>query len=86
MAKSANAVVVTNLSFSVTEEKLRDFLNEKYGATNSVNLATDDNNRSKGFAFVDFESSEAFNKAIDAREFKLEGRLALVKRSTRQVT
>jgi len=35
---------------------------------------------------VEFESAEACNKAIAAREFKLEGRLALIKQSNRQVT
>ena len=86
MSKSANAVVVTNLSFAVTEDKLKSYLNEKFGATKSVSLATHENKRSKGYAFVEFEDNEACKKAIEAREFKLEGRLALIKQSTRQVT
>lgn len=85
-SKTANAIVVTNLSYSVRQEKLELYLNENFGKTRSVSLVLDDHQRSKGFAFVEFESAEACNKAIAAREFKLEGRLALIKPSNRQVT
>jgi len=84
--KSANAVVVTNLSYSVRQETLAKFLESTFGPTASVNLVLDDHQRSKGFAFVEFGTAEACERALSAREFKLEGRLALVKQSNRQVT
>ena len=78
--------MVTNLSFSVSEDALKKFLETAYGHVKSCKLVTDDHNRSKGFAFVEFEQKDACKKALDAREFKLEGRLALIKQSNRQIT
>lgn len=86
MQASTNAIVVTNLSFSVRQPALEKFLTETFGATKSVNIVLDEHQRSKGFAFVEFQDAEATKKALDAREFKLEGRLALIKQSNRQIT
>ena len=86
LQKSVNAIVVTNLSFAVRQEGLEKFINEQFGQTNSVNLVLDEHKRSKGFAFVEFAEADSCQKAIAAREFKLEGRLALIKQSNRQVT
>mmetsp|Transcript_42625 Transcript_42625/g.56265 ORF Transcript_42625/g.56265 Transcript_42625/m.56265 type:complete len:109 (+) Transcript_42625:780-1106(+) len=79
LSKSANSVVVTNLSYSVKEDKLKVYLESAYGVTSSVSLAVDDKGRSKGFAFVHFADADGCKKALEAREFKLEGRVALVK-------
>ena len=46
----------------------------------------DERGRSKGYAFVEFQDKAATQKALDAREFKLEGRLALIRQSNRQIT
>ena len=54
MQASTNAIVVTNLSFSVRQPALEKFLTEKFGATKSVTLILDDHQRSKGYAFVEF--------------------------------
>ena len=56
LSKSANAVVVTNLSYSVRETALKAFLEKAFGAVSSVSLVTDDKGRSKGFAFVQFDA------------------------------
>lgn len=52
--QATNAIVVTNLSFSVREEALEKFLTDTYGPVKSVALIVDDHKRSKGYAFVEF--------------------------------
>ena len=86
LPKSVNAIVVTNLSYSVREEALKAYVSKTFGVVNSVTLVVDDKKRSKGFAFIEFTDSASCQKAIDAREFKLEGRIALIKQSNREVT
>ena len=83
LSKSANSIVVTNLSYSVREDALKAFMIKNFGGVNSVKLAIDDKQRSKGFAFVEFNDTESLKKALEAREFKLEGRIALIKQSNR---
>jgi cold-inducible RNA-binding protein len=70
---------VGNLSFTSTENDLRDLFSG-YGAPASVNLITDrDTGRSKGFGFVEFtndEEAKAAMNALNGREF--EGRALTV--------
>jgi RNA recognition motif-containing protein len=55
---------VGNLSYSVTEEELREYFAQA-GAIKSVALIRDrDTGRSKGFAFVEYETDEEAQKAI----------------------
>ncbi|MBK9316000.1 MAG: RNA-binding protein [Acidobacteria bacterium] len=57
---------VGNLPFSATEEELENLFSQS-GAVISTNIVTDrDTGRSRGFAFVEMESSEAANAAIEA--------------------
>lgn len=57
---------VGNLPFSATEEELENLFSQS-GVVISTNIVTDrDTGRSRGFAFVEMESSEAANAAIDA--------------------
>ncbi|HEY5658116.1 MAG TPA: RNA-binding protein [Myxococcota bacterium] len=66
---------VGNLPFNTSEEQLRDLF-EQYGRTQSVNVIVDrETGRSRGFAFVEFETSEAAQAAREALDGKdLEGR------------
>lgn len=58
-------VYVGNLSFSATEQQVRDMFAE-YGAVESVAMINDrETGRFRGFAFVEMESSAA-NAAIEA--------------------
>ena len=57
-------IYVSNLSFAVQDEDLREFFAE-YGEVSSVKVITDKlTNRSRGFAFVEMPDDEAARKAI----------------------
>ena len=84
--KNQLGIVIKNLAFSVTEQELTDFIKKNYGPSKTVKLIVDEKKRSKGFAFVDFEDKDAMKKAVDAREFRLAGRLALITQSLRDIT
>jgi RNA recognition motif-containing protein len=66
---------VGNLPFSTTEEQLRDLF-EQHGRTQSVNVITDrETGRSRGFGFVEFETPESAQAALEALDGKeIEGR------------
>jgi RNA recognition motif-containing protein len=57
-------IYVGNMSYSTTENELEELFSQ-YGTVLNVNIVTDRNtNRSKGFAFVEMEDSEAADMAI----------------------
>lgn len=57
-------IYVSNLSFNVQDEDLREFFAE-YGEVNSAKVITDKfTNRSRGFGFVEMPDEEAAQKAI----------------------
>ena len=57
-------IYVSNLSFAVQDEDLREFFTE-YGEVSSVKVITDKlTNRSRGFAFVEMPDDAAAQKAI----------------------
>jgi cold-inducible RNA-binding protein len=57
---------VGNLSFGVTEGELEDLFSQ-VGPVQSANIVTDrDTGRSRGFGFVEMESREAADAAIEA--------------------
>ncbi len=59
-------IYVGNLNFKTTQQDLEDMFGE-FGPVKSVRIITDrDSGRSKGFAFVEMESSEDAEKAIEA--------------------
>lgn len=66
---------VGNLPFSTTDEQLRDMF-EQHGRTQSVNVIVDrETGRSRGFAFVEFETQEGARAALEALDGKeIEGR------------
>ena len=66
---------VGNLPFGTTDEQLRDMF-EQHGPTSSVNVIVDrETGRSRGFAFVEFETAEGAQAAREALDGKdIEGR------------
>ena len=57
-------IYVSNLSFNVEDEDLRDFFTE-YGEVTSDKIITDkETGRSRGFGFVEMSDDEASKKAI----------------------
>jgi RNA recognition motif-containing protein len=59
-------IFVGNLSFSTTEDELRQMF-ESYGQVDRVSIMTDrDTGRSRGFGFVEMASNEEGEKAITA--------------------
>lgn len=67
-------IYVGNLPYSVTEQDLTDMFS-KFGATKQVNLIIDkETRRSKGFAFVTFETAEAAQAALQLDNNEVDGR------------
>ena len=82
---------VGNLSFNTTEGELKETF-EKHGALTSVKIITDrETGRSRGFGFVEMDSAEAAQTAMDAindheidgRQLKVMRRIGGVARQTR---
>lgn len=69
----SNKLYIGNLSYNTTENDLTDLLSG-FGALVSVNLIRDRfSGNSKGFAFAEFEDSDAMNKAmseLDGNDFQ----------------
>ena len=60
-----NRLFVGNLSYQTMENDLQDYFSQA-GAVTSVNLMLDKvTGRSRGFAFVEFATSEEANKAVE---------------------
>ena len=68
---------VGNLAFTTTEQDLHDQFSQ-YGDVNSASLITDrETGRSRGFAFVELESKESAQTAIEGMNGKDLGGRAL---------
>ena len=62
----AKNLYVGNLSYSTSQEQLRELF-EAYGEVISANVITDrDTGRSRGFGFVEMVNEDEANAAIDA--------------------
>jgi RNA recognition motif-containing protein len=70
-----NKIFVGNLPWSVKDDKLKEIFSE-FGNVTSANVISDRHSgRSKGFAFVEFETDEEAAKAIEGmNEKEVEGR------------
>ena len=77
---------IENLAYSVRQEKLKEIFEKEFGPIQSINLPVDEHNRSKGFAFVEFQEESSQKKALDKRDLTINGRIATIKQSTRKVT
>lgn len=71
---SQSKIYVGNLPYSVTEQDLTEMFS-KFGATKQVNLIVDkETRRSKGFAFVTFETADAAQAALQLDNNEVDGR------------
>ncbi len=70
---------VGNLAFNTTEQDLQEQFSQ-YGQVSSANIITDrESGRSRGFAFVELDSKESAQAAIEALNGKeLDGRALTV--------
>ena len=69
-------VYIGNLEFSVTEDELRQAIEEKGITVKEVKIITDKfSGKSKGFGFAEFETEEGAQQTIDAlNDQELKGR------------
>ena len=66
MGWQAVNIYVGNMSYSTSEDQLREMF-EAYGAVDSVRVISDrDTGRPKGFAFVEMSDAAAAKSAMDA--------------------
>jgi len=72
-------IFVSNLSFKMTEDQLRDAF-EKFGKVSSTKIIKDrETQRSKGFGFVEMPNDEEAKEAIDdLNGSEVEGRSIVV--------
>jgi len=67
MQEERNKLYVGNLDFGMTDEELKNAVEEKGVVTQSVKIITDKaTGRSKGFGFVEVSSEEEVQKLIEA--------------------
>jgi RNA recognition motif-containing protein len=84
------SIYVGNLSFNTIEENLEAFFNEKCGNVKRVCIISDSNTgQSRGFGFVSFNKTDAFNTALELNGCRLDGRelrIAPAKNSSSAIT
>jgi RNA recognition motif-containing protein len=71
---SQTKVYVGNLSYNTDEAGLEDFFGGCGEITDLKLIKDRDTGRSKGFAFITFESSDAMDKALQLNDTDLDGR------------
>lgn len=83
MAEEKNKVYVGNLEYSVTEDDLKSFFEEKDIQTKEITVIKDKyTGRSKGFGFVEVGSEEEIQKAVEAlNDQDLKGRKVKVSKA-----
>jgi len=81
-------VHVSNLSFKIhDEQELRSLFEKNYGEVKRVHLVKDEaTGRMKGFAFVEFIDREGMQRAVRDKQVMIRDRMAIIKKSTRQIT
>lgn len=71
---SQKKIYVGNLSYNISQDDLSDFFS-KFGDITETKLISDfETGRSKGFAFIEFETQEAAQNALEANGTELSGR------------
>lgn len=71
---SQSKIYVGNLPYSINDQDLAEMFG-KFGPTKQVNLIIDkETRRSKGFAFVTFETAEAAQAALQLDNTEIDGR------------
>ncbi len=83
MAEEKNKVYVGNLEYSVTEDDLKSFFEEKGIQTTEITVIKDKyTGRSKGFGFVEVGSEEEIQKAVETlNDQDLKGRKVKVSKA-----
>ncbi len=83
MAEEKNKVYVGNLEYSVTEDDLKSFFEEKDIQTSEITVIKDKyTGRSKGFGFVEVGSEEEIQKAVETlNDQDLKGRKVKVSKA-----
>ncbi|KAI9314378.1 hypothetical protein BX666DRAFT_1862100 [Dichotomocladium elegans] len=77
-------VYVKNLDLSIDEAGLRELF-EKYGKVTSAMVSVDDDGKSRGFGFVNFERSEDAHKAVEGLHDKeVKGKVLYVSRAQKK--
>ncbi|KAI9480135.1 Nucleolar protein 13 [Coemansia sp. RSA 989] len=76
--RSEYGVWIGNLPYSVTKEDLTEFFKSCDGPITRINLPKK-NGKTRGFAYVDFETEAALQIALSLSEQKLDGRHVLIK-------
>lgn len=77
----SNKVYVGNVAYNTTEEGLKDFF-AQVGTVTDVSLIVDrETGRSRGFAFVSFDSEDGMNAAISQNDQSLDGRQLRVRKA-----
>jgi len=81
--EQVNKLYVGNLDFNTTEDELKSLFEQKGIETKSVTLIKDKyTDRSKGFGFVEVQSEEVVQKAIEALDGQeLNGRKLMVSKA-----
>ncbi|KAG6866964.1 hypothetical protein C0991_003880 [Blastosporella zonata] len=75
---------VKNLDLEVTQEEFEKLFS-KYGAVTSALVSVDEEGKSKGFGFVNFEQHEDAQKAVDElNDFELNGKKLFVSRAQKK--
>eukprot|EP00917_Polyrhabdina_sp_WS-2016_P000693 GHVP01001515.1.p1 GENE.GHVP01001515.1~~GHVP01001515.1.p1 ORF type:complete len:1178 (+),score=225.58 GHVP01001515.1:1440-4973(+) len=84
---SGKTLLLNNLRFTTTAEKLKEHLESCLNIIpQRIHLATNEEGKSRGFAFVEFESKEDAFAAQMLNGNVLEGREICVSMSTREIT
>jgi len=77
-------IYVKNLDESVTDEKFLELFNP-FGTITSAVISRDENGKSRGFAFVNYENHDAAAAAVDAlNEKEIEGKTIYVGRAQKK--
>lgn len=67
-------IYVGNLSYSTSEDALRDFFNQ-YGNIDDIKVIKDfETGRSKGFGFITYSTPDEANSALSANGQEIDGR------------
>ena len=83
-------VFVSNLNFKVKEKDIEIFLKEKKNINKNdikkIKICKENNNKSKGFGFIEFNNFESMNKTLELNNEILKGRNIIIKESERNIT
>ncbi|KAL4507250.1 hypothetical protein ABPG72_002043 [Tetrahymena utriculariae] len=79
--KFSNEVIVKGLSFDADENDIGNFLDENCGPVSRVNLLKNEQGRSKGIAFISFETEEGCNKAVELSNSEFMSRFITIEKT-----